>query len=459
MTTPRAASLSSRACTVPRASLSRRLASSTPDAGLLGEQRQDRGVHLVDRHGVGHLDHPFPRRLDDLISDAGRTIVLIGRLWDVSWATCRIDVRLVTLRAMTQTADRSAVSPDTDVTAVVPDPFPVHGMDAIVFVVGNATQAAHYYQTAFGMELVAYRRPGARQPRPQGVTCSQSGSIRFVLNGRGHARTARWLDHHRHARRRRRRPRARGARRRPLHRARPSRTARTVLEEPHDVTDEHGTVAVAAIATYGETRHTLVDRSRYAGPYLPGLRRRSAGCVSAPARRSGSSRRSTTASATSSSARWTSGSTFYNRVMGFTNMAEFVGDDIATDYSALMSKVVANGNHRVKFPLNEPAIAQEEVADRRVPRVLRRPRCAAPRARDRRHPRHRRRAARRRRRVPRDARLLLRRPRAARPHRRGPRADRGAARRAGSSSTATRTATCCRSSPSRVGTARRCSSS
>jgi 4-hydroxyphenylpyruvate dioxygenase len=51
---------------------------------------------------------------------------------------------------------------------------------------------------------------------------------------------------------------------------------------------------------------------------------------------------------------------FYNRVMGFTNMAEFIGDDIATDYSALMSKVVANGNHRVKFPLNEPAIAKKK---------------------------------------------------------------------------------------------------
>jgi len=50
---------------------------------------------------------------------------------------------------------------------------------------------------------------------------------------------------------------------------------------------------------------------------------------------------------------------FYNRVMGFVNMAEFVGDDIATDYSALMSKVVANGNHRVKFPLNEPAVGKK----------------------------------------------------------------------------------------------------
>jgi 4-hydroxyphenylpyruvate dioxygenase len=51
---------------------------------------------------------------------------------------------------------------------------------------------------------------------------------------------------------------------------------------------------------------------------------------------------------------------FYNRVMGFVNMAEFIGDDIATDYSALMSKVVANGNHRVKFPLNEPAVAKRK---------------------------------------------------------------------------------------------------
>ena len=51
---------------------------------------------------------------------------------------------------------------------------------------------------------------------------------------------------------------------------------------------------------------------------------------------------------------------FYHRVMGFTNMAEFIGDDIATDYSALMSKVVASGNHRVKFPLNEPAIAKRK---------------------------------------------------------------------------------------------------
>ena len=76
---------------------------------------------------------------------------------------------------------------------------------------------------------------------------------------------------------------------------------------------------------------------------------------------------------------------FYNEVMGFTNMKEFVGDDIATEYSALMSKVVADGTRKVKFPLNEPAIGKKQVADRRVPGVLRRPRRPAHRARHQRH--------------------------------------------------------------------------
>jgi 4-hydroxyphenylpyruvate dioxygenase len=122
-----------------------------------------------------------------------------------------------------------------------------------------------------------------------------------------------------------------------------------VLVEPHDESDEHGTVRSAAIATYGDTRHTLVDRSGYRGPHLPGFVARHepggprlfqaidhvVGNVELGAMD-----------------RWVE---FYRRVMGFTNMAEFVGEDIATEYSALMSKVVADGRRRVKFPLNEPA--------------------------------------------------------------------------------------------------------
>jgi 4-hydroxyphenylpyruvate dioxygenase len=237
------------------------------------------------------------------------------------------------------------------------DPFPVTSMDAVVFVVGNATQAAHYYQSAFGMELVAYAGPetGIRDHKSYVL---RSGSARFVLKG-GVAPDSPLLDHHRehgdgvvdlalevpdvdacirHAR-------AQGA---------------TILDEPHDVSDEHGTVRMAAIATYGVTRHTLVDRSRYTGVYLPGYVARSSGYV----KREGAPKRLFQAIdhcvgnvELGQMDYWVD---WYGKVMGFVNMAEFVGDDIATEYSALMSKVVANGNHRVKFPLNEPAIAKKK---------------------------------------------------------------------------------------------------
>ena len=109
-------------------------------------------------------------------------------------------------------------------------------------------------------------------------------------------------------RRRHRRHRPGGARRRSVHRAGAPAQGATVLEEPHDITDEHGTVRIAAIAAYGETRHSLVDRSRYSGPYLPGYVARTSTVRPSPTvRRGGCSRRWTTSSATSSWAGWTSG--------------------------------------------------------------------------------------------------------------------------------------------------------
>ena len=135
----------------------------------------------------------------------------------------------------------------------------------------------------------------------------------------------------------------------------------TILDEPHDVTDEHGTVRMAAIATYGETRHTLVDRSPLRRPVPARLRRRR---PPRSTRREGHPKRLFQAVdhcvGNVELGRMDEWVEFYNQVMGFTNMAEFIGDDIATDYSALMSKVVASGNHRVKFPLNEPAIAKKK---------------------------------------------------------------------------------------------------
>jgi len=126
----------------------------------------------------------------------------------------------------------------------------------------------------------------------------------------------------------------------------------TILDEPHDVSDEHGTIRTAAIAAYGQTRHTLIDRSRYDGVYLPGYEPRTSTMTRPDKRLFQAVDHCVGNVELGRMDEWVE---FYNRVMGFVNMAEFVGDDIATDYSALMSKVVANGNHRVKFPLNEPS--------------------------------------------------------------------------------------------------------
>jgi 4-hydroxyphenylpyruvate dioxygenase len=237
------------------------------------------------------------------------------------------------------------------------DPFPVTGWDAVVFVVGNATQSAHYFQSAFGMELVAYSGPETGN-RDHHSYVLKSGSCRFVVSG-GVQPGSPLLDHHRkhgdgvadialevpdvdrcvaHAR-------GQGA---------------EIVQEPHDLSDEHGTVRLAAIGAYGDTRHTLVQRGDYRGPYLPGYVARSGGRTPRP----GTPKRLFQALdhvvGNVELGRMDHWVDFYNRVMGFVNMAEFIGDDIATDYSALMSKVVANGNHRVKFPLNEPAIAKKK---------------------------------------------------------------------------------------------------
>jgi 4-hydroxyphenylpyruvate dioxygenase len=235
------------------------------------------------------------------------------------------------------------------------DPFPVTGWDAVVWAVGNATQAAHYFQSAFGMELVAYSGPETGNP-DHAAYVLRSGAVRFVLRGGVRPDSPVTAHHARHGDgvtdialevsdvdRCVAQARSAGA---------------TVLEEPHDLADEHGTVRMAAIATYGDTRHSLVDRSRYAGPYLPGYVAR----TSQYRRREGRPRRLFQALdhvvGNVELGRMDQWVEFYRRVMGFTNMAEFVGDDIATEYSALMSKVVANGNHRVKFPLNEPAVGK-----------------------------------------------------------------------------------------------------
>jgi 4-hydroxyphenylpyruvate dioxygenase len=237
------------------------------------------------------------------------------------------------------------------------DPFPVTALDAVVFVAGNATQTAHFYQAVFGMELAAYRGPETGNHEFKSYVLT-SGSARFVINGG--VQPGSWmLDHHR--------AHGDGVTDLPLsvpdvdkcvRQAR--RMGATVLAEPYDESDEHGTVRIAAIAAYGDTRHTLIDRTRYHGPYLPGY----TAARTAVSRADGDPKRLFQAVdhtvGNVELGRMDAWVDFYNEVMGFVNMAEFVGADIATDYSALMSKVVANGNHRVKFPLNEPAVGKRK---------------------------------------------------------------------------------------------------
>jgi 4-hydroxyphenylpyruvate dioxygenase len=242
------------------------------------------------------------------------------------------------------------------------DPFPVKGLDHVRFYVGNAKQAAHYYSSAMGMTVVAYRGPEQGQ-RDLAEYVLTSGSARFVITGEVHAGTAvgeSWVKHgdgivdlalevpdvdanYAHAV-------AQGA---------------VGLAEPHDLSDEHGTVRVAAIATYGETRHTLIDRSAYDGPFLPGFvarepmvdRQQLIDAGLQPKRFFQAIDHVVGNVELGKMDYWVD---WYKKVMGFTNMQEFIGDDIATEYSALMSKVVASGTRKVKFPLNEPAVSKRK---------------------------------------------------------------------------------------------------
>jgi 4-hydroxyphenylpyruvate dioxygenase len=227
-------------------------------------------------------------------------------------------------------------------------------MDAVVFAVGNARQAAHYYTTAFGMHCVAYRGPETGCRDEVGYVL-ESGTARFVF--RGAARPGTPLSEHvaRH-----------GDGVVDLAIGVPSAEAAyeyavahgaTGIDEPAVLEDDYGKVVLASIATFGETRHTLVERVNYAGPYLPGYVAASPLPAQIPGPFVSQIDHCVGNVELGRMDEWVR---FYGTVMGFTNMKEFVGDDIATEYSALMSKVVADGGRKVKFPINEPAAGKKK---------------------------------------------------------------------------------------------------
>ncbi|QRQ59498.1 4-hydroxyphenylpyruvate dioxygenase [Sphingobacterium multivorum] len=228
------------------------------------------------------------------------------------------------------------------------DFLPINGTDYIEFYVGNAKQAAHYYKTAFGFQSDAYAGPetGVRDR----VSCVlKQNKIRLVLttalksdhpitahvkkHGDGVKILALWVDD---ARKSFEETTNRGAK---------------VYQEPQLLKDENGEVWTAGIYTYGETVHMFVERRNYSGPFMPGYEKWESDynptetgllyvdhCVG----NVGWNKMNDTV-------KW------YQDVMGFVNILSFDDKQINTEYSALMSKVMSNGNGFVKFPINEPA--------------------------------------------------------------------------------------------------------
>ncbi|HMT30649.1 MAG TPA: 4-hydroxyphenylpyruvate dioxygenase [Bacteroidia bacterium] len=228
------------------------------------------------------------------------------------------------------------------------DFLPINGTDYVELYVGNAKQAAHYYKTAFGFQSLAYRglETGSRD-RTSYVL--QQGKIKLVLttpmdpesdishhirlHGDGVKVIALWVDDATKS-----------------FNETVNRGAKPFME-PKTIEDENGKVVMSGIHTYGETLHIFVERSAYKGVFLPGYVKweseynpgttgleyvdHMVGNVELGGMN-----------------KWAK---FYEEIMGFANLITFDDKDISTDYTALMSKVMTNGNGRIKFPINEPA--------------------------------------------------------------------------------------------------------
>ncbi len=236
------------------------------------------------------------------------------------------------------------------------DFMPLNGIDHVELWVGNALHATFYLTRAYGFTEVGYQglETGIRDHVSHVL---EQGRIRIVLTGTLHSNTEIARHHAKHGDgtkvialsvpdvdRAYREAIQRGA---------------TGMAEPHDLTDANGTVRIADIATYGDTIHRFVDRSKYNGPFLPGFE---------PVGSSDNGDGSSTNGKgdpmlltidhivgnveLGAMVKWVE---YYERVFGMTEMIHFTDEAISTEYSALMSKVVTTGDGRVKFPINEPA--------------------------------------------------------------------------------------------------------
>lgn len=232
------------------------------------------------------------------------------------------------------------------------DFLPLKGMDHVEFYVGNAKQSAGFYRTVLGFAIKAYRGPetGCRETASYLLV---QGKIKIVLtcaiksdhpvahhvakHGDGVKVLALGVDD---AAKSLEAVKTRGAQ---------------VVSELETLTDDHGTVRVASIATYGDTIHTFVERGDYQGPFLPGFEERN---VEPPAGVGLKGIDHVVGNVELGKMNhWVN---FYASTMGFSQLLHFDDEAISTDYTALMSKVMQNGTGKIKFPINEPAESKKK---------------------------------------------------------------------------------------------------
>jgi 4-hydroxyphenylpyruvate dioxygenase len=228
------------------------------------------------------------------------------------------------------------------------DFLPLKGTDHIEFYVGNAKQSALFYQHCMGFELVAYAGPETGV-RDRASYVLQQEKIRFVLtsslapdspigdhvrlHGDGVKVLALWVDDATAAFRE------------------TTRRGAIAHQEPTELRDDSGRVIIASIKTYGDTIHTFVERKNYSGPFLPGFHKRQSTFQAKPI----GLKYVDHCVGNVELGKMNTWVEFYEKVMGFKLLVTFDDSDISTEYSALMSKVVSNGNGYIKFPINEPA--------------------------------------------------------------------------------------------------------
>jgi len=229
------------------------------------------------------------------------------------------------------------------------DFMPLLGWDHVEFWVGNAKQAAYFYEHAMGFTRTAYAGPETGV-RDRASYVLEQGDVRFVVTSALREEHELTKHHARHGD---------GVRDIALtvpdatqaYREAVSRGARSVMEPKRD-DDEFGTVERAAIATYGDTIHTFVNRADYAGPFLPGYVSVSENGHADPGVGLLNIDHIVGNVELGRMDYWVE---FYERVFGMTNILHFGDEQIQTEYSALMSKVMSDGQGKIKFPINEPA--------------------------------------------------------------------------------------------------------